>query len=315
MSAVVLANTANMPREEWLELRRRGIGGSDAAAVAGLDPYRTPIQVWLEKTGQIETREADSEAAYWGHLLEDVIAKEFARRTGLKVRRVNAILQHPDRPYMIANVDRKVVGEDALLEIKTINAWHGRDVSEDKLPDRYVIQGMHYMSVTGARRVYFAVLVGGQRLIVTHVDRDNELIAHLTTIEDDFWRHVETRTPPPVDGSDASRDFLASLYKEAEPDSVAVLPPEATELIRQWREAKEAEKAAAERRQEAENRLKAMLGDREIGRIGDLEVVTWKTFKQERLDTRRLKAEHPDLYRKYVTASTYRRFQIREVEL
>jgi len=314
MAAQVLVRTAGMDRDEWLEWRRKGIGGSDAAAVCGLDPYKSPIRLYLEKRGEVPEEEP-GEAAHWGQLLEPVIADEFTRRTGKKVRRRNAILQHPEHPWMLANIDREIVGEPALLEIKTVNAWDGKAIGEDRLPDRYIIQGQHYLAVTGYQRCYFAVLVGGQRLIVTHVDRDDELIAHLIEIEREFWRHVETGTPPPPDGSDDAKELLARMYPDADPDSIAVLPTDAEELIRQYHEAKAAEKAAAARRQEAENRLKALLGDRAIGRLHGVDVVTWKPVTQTRIDTKRLKAEKPDIYQQYATTTTYRRFEVKEVDL
>ena len=311
--AKVLVPTKGMPRDEWLAWRRRGIGGSDAAAVAGLDPHKSPTRVWLEKTGQLPEEES-GEAARWGLLLEPIIAQEFCERTGKKVRRRNAILQHPEHEWMLANIDREIVGEPALLEIKTVNAWDGKGIDEERIPDRYVIQGQHCLAVTGLQRCYYAILIGGQRLVITHVDRDEELIAQLIEIEREFWRHVETGTPPPPDGSDDAKELLARMYPDADPDSIAVLPAEAEDLVRQWHEAKAAEREAAARRQEAENKLKAMLGDRAIGRLYGIDVVTWKPVTQTRIDTKRLKAEKPDIYQQYATTTTYRRFDVKEVE-
>ncbi|HHW14817.1 MAG TPA: YqaJ viral recombinase family protein, partial [Firmicutes bacterium] len=138
-----------MAREAWLAERRRGIGGSDAAAIAGLSKWRSPMAVWLEKTGQVEPEEP-GEAALWGTKLEDVVARHFAEATGFKVQRCNAILQHPERPWMLANIDRYVLDPArgrGLLEVKTTNAWN-HDASEDKAPDHYLIQVHHYLAVT-----------------------------------------------------------------------------------------------------------------------------------------------------------------------
>src|SRR5690606_20076292 len=90
-----LGRTGQMSRDEWLQARRRGIGGSDAAVIAGLDPFKSPVRLWMEKRGEIEEEPA-GEAAEWGLLLEPVIAREFERRTGKRVRRRQAILQHPE---------------------------------------------------------------------------------------------------------------------------------------------------------------------------------------------------------------------------
>src|SRR5690606_24706313 len=156
----------------------------------------------------------------------------------------------------------------------------------------------------GRQRCYYAVLVGGQRLIITHVDRDDELIDQLIEMELEFWQHVTDGTPPPVDGSDDARELLDRLYPEADPESVAVLPPDAEDLIRAYHEAREAERQAAERRQEAENRLKALLGDKAIGRIAGHDVVTWKPVTSQRLDSKRLRAERPDVYEQYATTTS-----------
>src|SRR5690606_24345894 len=157
-----------------------------------------------------------------------------------------------------------IVGEKALLEIKTTSAWHRNEVAEDRLPDRYIIQGQHYLAVTGRQRCYYAVLVGGQRLVITHVDRADELIAQVIELERERCEHVEDGTPPPVDGPDDARELLDRLYPEADPESVAALPPDAEDLIRAYREAREAEREAAARRQEAESGLTDLLGGKAI---------------------------------------------------
>ncbi|MBX5476777.1 MAG: YqaJ viral recombinase family protein [Clostridia bacterium] len=301
-----------MSRKEWLEWRRMGIGSSDAPAVAGVDAYRTPMAVWLEKTGQVELEDEQSEAAYWGSVLEDVVAREFARRTGYKVRRRLAILQHPRHPFMLANLDR-VVTDDApgraLLEVKTTSAY-ANGWSEDRVPDRVMVQVQHQLAVTGYERAYVAVLIGGQRYQHYRIDRDDQLISDLIRIERDFWRLVETRTPPEWDGSDAAAELLKRLYPEAEAGKTVALPAEAEELLRAYDEAKRAEAEAAERRKEAENRLKALLGSAETGTVGDRRVI-WRNVVQRRLDSKRLQAERPDVYEAYLTETAFRRFEVR----
>lgn len=313
MGAVVLANTVNMPREEWLELRRRGIGGSDAAAIAGLNRWRSPVAVWLEKTGQVEPEEP-GEAAYWGAKLEDIVAEEFAQRTGFKIRRRNAILAHPEYPFMIANVDRIIVDKEhgnGILECKTTSEYRKDEWAGGKIPDEYMIQVQHYLAVTGYGYAYIAVLIGGNKFHYQRIERDDELIGYLIKIERDFWRLVEENTPPPMDGSAAATELLARLYPTAQPDSCINLPPEAEELIAEYEAAKAEETAAAERRQAAENKLKALLGEHEVGLIGGVPRVVWKTVTQSRVDTKRLRAEHPEIYEKYATTSTYRRFMLK----
>lgn len=165
MDAVILANTSEMSHEEWLAARRKGIGGSDAAAIAGLNKWKSPVAVYLEKIGQAPEENVSSEAAYWGTVLEDVVAQEFSKRTGLKVRRRNAILQHPEHSFMLANVDRLIVGEKAGLECKTASEYLKEEWKDDEVPAQYLIQCQHYMAVTGYDAWWIAVLIGGNKFI------------------------------------------------------------------------------------------------------------------------------------------------------
>src|SRR5690554_2691682 len=171
MAMVIAANTLDMTREQWLEERRKGIGGSDAAAIAGLSRYRSPIQVYMDKLGLIEPPE-ENEAMYWGRKLEDIVAEEFSIRTGLKVRRRNAILQHPEYPFMLANVDRLIVGKNEGLECKTTSAYRADEWKDDGIPWEYAIQCYHYMAVTGYKAWWIAALIGGNQFIYKRIERD-----------------------------------------------------------------------------------------------------------------------------------------------
>lgn len=311
MNATVLAPTAEMEHEKWLEMRRNGIGGSDAAAIAGLNRWKSPVAVYLEKTGQAQKEEA-GEAAYFGILLEDVVAQEFSKRTGLKVRRRNAILQHPEHSWMIANVDRLIVGQKVGLECKTASEYMKNEWKDDEVPAPYLVQCQWYMAVTGFDTWWIAVLVGGNKFVHKKIERDDELIGYLIHIGKDFWEnHVMKGIPPAFDGSDASRDLLKALYPDSEPDSETELPGEADELIEAYEAAKKDEKAAADRRKAAENQLKGLLGEFEIGNATE-HIVTWKSIMSYRLDTKKLKKDHPDIYEQYAKPSSYRRFSIKE---
>lgn len=307
--AAVLVPTKNMTREEWLAWRRKGIGGSDAAAIAGVSRYKSPVEVWLEKTGQVPPEE-QGEPAYWGRVLEDVVAREWSRRTKKKVKRRLAILRHRHYPFMVANVDRLVIGEKAGLEVKTTGAQHRDEWENGRVPDEYVIQVQHYMAVTGFPVWYVAVLIGGQEFRWTTVPREEELIRYLIKIEADFWRLVETRVMPDLDGSRAATELITSMYPQAEPGKKVILPEEARELIAQYDQAKEQEAYWAERKAEAENRLKALMGDAEIGWCGDRKV-TWKNIPRTDLDRKKLKAEMPEIYERFTYPNPYRRFEVR----
>lgn len=314
--ATVLTDIRNMNRQEWLTARTQGIGGSDAAAIAGLNPWVSPVQVWLEKTGQIESPDlSDNESVYWGAVLEDVVAREFAQRTGMWVQRRNAILVHPEHEYMIGNVDRLIrpergSGEWGVLECKTTSEYAKGQWDDEAVPPHYLIQLQHYLAVTGYRYGYLAVLIGGNKYRHLRVQRDDELIGHLIEIESRFWHdHVVAGIPPAWDGTQASTDLLSRLYPQGRPEEIA-LPAEAAELIAQYEEAAEAEKDWAQRKSEASNRLKGLLGEYELGAIGERQV-SWKTITANRLDAKALQGDRPEIYQQYVKPSAYRRFGIR----
>ncbi|OPX04931.1 YqaJ viral recombinase family protein [Geobacillus sp. LEMMY01] len=311
MEAVILANTNEMSHEEWLQARRKGIGGSDAAAIAGLNKWKSPVAVYLEKIGQAPEENVNSEAAYWGTILEDIVAQEFSRRTGLKVRRRNAILRHPEYPFMIANVDRLIVGRKEGLECKTASEHLKDEWKNDEVPAQYLIQCQHYMAITGFDSWWVAVLIGGNKFIYKKIERDEEIIQYLIEIELNFWNnHVLKKNPPMFDGSDASSELLKALYPTAKFDEEIELPPDASDLIAKYEQAKQEEAEAAERRKEAENQLKAMLGDYERAFAGD-RVVTWKNIVSHRVDVKLLKAKYPEIYQEVAKESISRRFSIK----
>ena len=142
-----LVPTGNLKREEWLELRRRGIGGSDASVIMGKNPYRSILRLWEEKTGKAPITEAGNEAVYWGNVMEPVIRKEFTRRTGLKVRQKHFMVFHPEIPYMFADVDGIVTeenGEKCIFEAKTVSQYKEKQW-ETGIPEEYMLQVQHYL--------------------------------------------------------------------------------------------------------------------------------------------------------------------------
>jgi len=301
--------TKEMTYEEWKQQRRNGIGGSDAAAAIGLNRWKSRLKLYLEKIGELEDN-VDSEATYWGRILEGVLAEEFTRRTGKAVRRVNAILIHPEFEWMIANIDRKVVGENAILEVKTTAAWNNKEWEHDEIPQEYIIQAQHYMAVTGADLTYFAVLVGGQKLLIKKFVRDDELIEMIIREEQKFWQMVENRTPPELDGAVDAKEILSYMYPTAIEGSVIELPTyESTveEILALGKQIKELEQM----KEEKENKLKAEMAEHEIAYVGKYKV-SWKNISQSRLDTKLLEHEQPEIYKKYLKENNFRRFSIKE---
>ncbi|QHT60644.1 hypothetical protein GXP70_12305 [Paenibacillus lycopersici] len=314
MAMSVAAVTKGIDRETWLKLRKKGIGGSDAAAVAGMNPWKSPVAVFLDKTGQLPEQEA-GEPAYWGNVLEDVVAKEFAVRTGLKVQRSNKLYRHPNHPFMLGNVDRIVTDSNKRrgpLEVKTASAWAAEDWDNGKTPDHYALQLQHYLAVLGAHFGHFAVLIGGNRFEHRYVERDESLVKTLIAIEEDFWKNnVLKGIPPMVDGSGAATDLLNYLYPTSRPEHYLTLTDEQAPLITELREAQAAAKAADTRFAAAKNRLMAEMGDAEALLYAGEKVATWKSHDETRLDTKAIKSVEPELYEKYGVTKPVRKFLIK----
>jgi putative phage-type endonuclease len=309
----ILVSTKNMDRNEWLSWRNRGIGGSDASVVCGINKYKSPMQLWLEKTDQIEP-EVSGEAAYWGTIMEPIVKKEFTLRSGMKIKNVPFLMQHPEYEFMLANVDGMVNDKElgkCVFEAKTASVFK-QNGWLDSIPDEYMLQVQHYLAVTGYKAAYVAVLIGGNKFDYILIKRDDELINLLIKIESDFWNHVKTNTPPPIDGSDASTRLLNKLFNIGNKGSRINLPDEALDIIITYENYLEKERNAALEKEKVTNQLKQMLGNNEIGIIGDREVA-WKNVTTERFDTKGFKADYPDTHKKYSSPSESRRFSIKSI--
>lgn len=313
MSAIIIAATENMPYEDWLGYRKLGIGGSDASIVCGINRYKSPVELWMEKTNQLPYQEA-GEAAYWGTQLEALVRSEFTKRTGIEVTPVNQLLQSEEHDFMLANLDGICQHPEygtCIFEAKTASAYKSGEW-DDAIPDEYILQIQHYMAVTGYNACGIAVLIGGNTFKWNFIERDEELISMLIELEADFWNHVKMNTPPPLDGTEASVKFLNERFPDSVPKSQITLPDTAISLIKQYEDACEKLNIITEQKQEAENLLKQILGDNEAGTIND-RIITWKSISQDRLDTKTLKYEHPTLYKRYANKTSYRRFSVKTV--
>ena len=208
-------STAGMTNTEWLELRKTGIGGTDAGAVCGLNPYSSPIKVFYDKTSR-DIRELDNEAVRQGHDLEDYVAQRFTEATGFKVRRSNYMYWSTEHHFMIADIDRLVVGEEAGLECKTASAYNADKWKDGEIPLHYVMQCYHYMSVTGKRTWYIAAVILGKEFTYRKLEWDDELIHHLVSVEKDFWNnYVMKGIIPPPDGSRICDEVIGQYYHTA----------------------------------------------------------------------------------------------------
>ena len=208
-----------MERDAWLELRRSGLGGSDAAAALGESPWLTAYELYLEKTGAVPPRE-ESVRMRMGRRLEAVIANEYAHVYGVRLRRRHQVIRHPEHDWMFASPDRLIEGQRAGLEAKAVDPMAYRfgtwgEENSDEIPAHYLFQCVHYLACTGYERWYLAALVGGYTLRRYVVERDSELIELLIEREHEFWRRVERREPPELD---YSHPTTIPLLKRLHPD-------------------------------------------------------------------------------------------------
>ena len=307
-------NTKDISQEEWLELRKKGIGGSDAGSILGVNKWKSPLQVYFEKTGLAEQENKDNEYIYWGHVMEDVVAKEFAVRTGKKVRRVNQMFVHPENDFMIANIDRAVVGESALLECKTTSEYNKDAWNNEEIPSIYLAQVQHYLAVTSYEKAYIAVLIGGNKFVWKEIERDEDLIKGIIEQERNFWeRYVLGDEIPPMDGLDSTVEFLKKRYKESI-DKEIDLGSSAETIVNALNVIKEEANALKERKQQYENELKAKLGENEAG-VTNSYKVTWKNQTQSRFDKKAFEKDYPDLVKQYTKKISHRVLRTKRISL
>lgn len=307
----IMISTKDMPREEWLRLRKAGIGGSDAGSICGLNPFSSPIAVYQDKISE-DIADFDNESMRQGRDLEDYVAKRFTEETGKKVRRANVIFKNADYLFMFANVDRMIVGEDAGLECKTASAYSADKWKDGHIPESYQIQCHHYMAVTGAKAWYIAVVILGREFIWHKIERDEELIQNLISIEKDFWNnHVIPRIMPEPDGSDSSEELIREYFGRALEEKAIPLTGFDDQLKRRTEITQLMEKLDTEKKT-IEQKLKLFMGDAEIAENEQYRV-SWKNSTSNRVDINRLKAEMPDVYGRFAKPIQNRRLLIRAV--
>lgn len=303
-------STLNMERDEWLEHRRRSIGGSDASGIIGLNNWTSPYSIWADKLGKLPPKE-DNEAMRQGRDLEDYVARRFAEHTGKKVRRENNILINPDFPFAHANVDRMVIGEDAGLECKTTSSLNMKSFKNGTFPDTYYVQCVHYLMVTGCSKWYLAVLVLGRDFMVFEIERDEDEIAALAKSEEEFWKLVESQTPPLADGEDSTTETISTLYPESNDNTVSLMAYEAD--LNQYMALGTLIKDMEKQRDEVANRIKAFMGESGKGESDNFKV-SWTSSERKSFDTKKFASEHKDLdLSEYYKTSSYRTFKVTEI--
>lgn len=235
------------------------------------------------------------------------------KRSGLQVDTINLMLKHPEHEFMLANVDGIVTdheGRKCIFEAKTASAYKLDQWKDDEIPESYMLQIQHYIAVTGYERAYIAVLIGGNTFKYTVVDKDEELISMIMQIEKQFWDYVTSDIAPEVDGSESCTNMLNNLYASSKKGNSIILPDEAQTIIEEYNKNKEQESYYTEKKNECVNKLKSLIEENEVAKINN-STITWKSSTSERIDTKKLKEEQPEIYNKYLKKINMRRFVIK----
>lgn len=291
----VFKSTKDMTHEEWLLSRRKGLGGSDIGSIAGVNNWRNSLDVYLDKIGETDLEEESNEFIYWGTILEEIVAQEFCKRTGKKVRKRNSIFQHEKYPFMLANIDREVIGENAGLECKTANAFKIKDW-EEGIPQSYELQCHHYMAVMGYKKMYIACLVGGNKFIFKEIFRDDDLIKTLEAMEYTFWNeNVLNHIPPMIQtGENISNESLNKVYPLKCKDFIK-LSTRAEINLYELDRIKQKEKELKEKKENLSAMIKQSIGEHEGGIVGKF-IVSWKEQESLKVDSKKLKELYPDVF-------------------
>ncbi|CAM3615875.1 endonuclease [Psychrobacter glaciei] len=315
-----LANTKSLSREDWLQFRKQGIGSSDAAAACGIHPYLSMLELWMIKTGRMTSNIDESiegySPLYWGNTLEPMVAKYYQEHTGNKVRRVNAILQHPDpdKAFMLANLDYAITGNDEvqILECKTAGE-HGAKLWKHGVPLYVTCQVQHQLAVTGKQAAHICVLLCGHEAKIYKVERDERLIDSIIEHERLFWQYVETDTPPTPDHSESAARALKQLYPTAKPSSKVDLTDDdgANKLFEQLLSYRDYMQELEERHDQVKHQLQTLIADNEVA-VFEKGAISWKRSKDSvGLDSKAVIKVHPELLAKFSkTKQGSRRFVV-----
>lgn len=304
--ALKLVKTNTLDRDQWLTVRKQGIGSSDAAAAVGLNPYKSPLELWMEKSGRdsnLPKTDLNDETspAYWGTMLETIVAAHYTKRTGHRVRRINAVLQHPKEPWMLANIDREVIGapDVQVLECKTAG-FQSSFLWREGVPEYIQLQVMHQLAVTGKQAADVAVLICGQDLQIHRIERDEAMITKLIELERAFWHYVETDTPPPADGSDSAEMALRCLYPKDSGQTIDLSDDlEMSAVFSDLLAIREVLTTNVLLEAQLKQRIQQRLGEatKAVFQTGD---ITWKRSKDgSGLDTASLLKDQPELLIRY----------------
>lgn len=294
-------------KEEWLKERKTYIGGSDLGSILGINNFRTELDVYFEKTSEGVAEESTNPPAYWGTVLEDVVAQEYSRRTGFKIEKPAGLIRHSEYPFIACNLDYWVIdneGNSHILECKTANqakvtCW-GEEGS-NQIPESYLYQVAYYAAITGATRVDIAVLIGGQDFRIYRYDKDEIMESKLIRAAKKFWNNYVLAGVPP---KPRTQEDTAKLYPKANGLEVRADDIVLTK-VQVLQDLKAREKTLAEEIKELQLHIKNYMQDGEllVGEEGEC-YVTWKNSKgRTSLDTNKLKGKYSDIYQECLKVS------------
>lgn len=311
--------------DAWLKARTRGIGGSDIGAICGVSPFTSARQIYLNKTGQftesMKPGAAAQERMHFGHLLEPIVADEFARRelvgeySNLKLITVGATLQHKDYPWALANIDRLIINEAGepwgILECKTTSEYMNEEWESGEILQSYIYQLNWYLWILGLERGCFACLVGGNKFYTYTVFRNDDLIYNtLLPAAEKFWNeNVLALKEPEMQSTDT--DFANQTYSDVVKNSELVMEDDTSnDLAETVFNCKAQIKELTKIMEEAQNKLKDRLKENEIGYTKDY-TIKWSPRSQKRVDSDRLKKEYPEVYQDVLKTISFRAMSVK----
>ena len=302
-------NTDKIDKETWLRARKKGITGTDAGAIAGMNPYKSSFSVYQEKVSEEVTEVEDNERMREGRDLEAYVAQRFTEATGLKTRRALAVFQNEKHPVLLADYDRLIVGQRAGLECKTVSPYAAGQWANGKIPMHYLMQVQHYLAVSGYDCWYLAALIFGQELIIHKIPRDEELIRSLITIEERFWKeNVEKKIPPEPDGSDDYTKMLERKYHGDREKEIQLFGFDSK--LRRRDEIDELMERLTAEKTKIDQEIKSRMGEASYAKTDGYRI-SWTESVQNRIDTKMLKLTEPQTYERYLKQVNSRRFSVK----
>lgn len=305
-----VVNVSTITHEQWLEYRRSGIGGSDASTIVGLNPYNSPYSLFCDKMGALPEKE-DTESMRQGRDLEQYVAERWMERTGKRVKRNNTMWCSTQWPWMLADIDREVIGENAGLECKTTSVYNRHDFSAGEVPLTYYVQCQHYMAVMGFDRMYLAVLVLNRGFYDFVIERDDKEIETLAEAEKSFWEHLKQEEPPALDGSEATQNALKAMYPKEDSSLELTLPHEAEGELAQYMHLQGLIRELQEECDSIKARTMDRMGEAALATAGKA-ICSWVTRKRTSVDTSALKRKYPEIHKELSRTTEYRTFSVKE---